>query len=189
MDPRETLLACINEMPPSEQEALSKNLAALKQLAARLAMIAGSIFSRVLDLTGPGIIARLVEKGGPWGYIDHRITDATFPIKSDGKRTVRYRGIKGANLKRADGWVYRADVEAAFRKEGMRFGNPAENLLVPAEDSEAGRGDEPMVMFVEGSPFAFVVYEGVGGARGLSLRGDGHWGPSCVFVGVVVASE
>lgn len=146
----------------------------------------GSVFELSLDYTGgPGLVGRLADKGGPWGYRNPDINDANFPVVGNGVMTVRFRFIPGVELKSDDGLVWRDVVEAKFREMGMRFPNAAEALLVPAEDQQIGRGKHPLVAFVQGSQYAFVV-DGNDKGRYLHFRGYGHgeWRPNDMFLGV-----
>ena len=131
----------------------------------------------------PNIVNQLGDEGDYRGCRNRNINDDSYPTK--GKDcVVRYRLIAGEELKRADGWVYRSDIEAYFRDRGMRFPNAAEALLPPAKDKELGRGAHPMVAFIGGSRAAFIVEEDNHG-RGLGQYIDNDiWHPGYVFLAV-----
>lgn len=179
------LVAFIKDLPPEERVALEANLPAVKELAARLADAIRSIFTRTLDLSGgPGVISRLIEKGGPWGHANPDITDDRYPTSGTGLKQIHYRILRGVDLKRPDGFVYSVDVDAAFTRERMRRTLAAEALLVVAEDQQIGRGEHPLVAFIVGTRSAFIVLE-AGAGRVLNLYSvRDYWSADCVFVGV-----
>ncbi|MBI5221272.1 MAG: hypothetical protein HY979_00500, partial [Candidatus Magasanikbacteria bacterium] len=172
MSDRLTFDNFIGSLPPEVQAALFDNQGKVSELGHRLAAAAGSVFTRRLEYQ-PGIIVALVQKGGPWGYLNPNITDANYPVKGEGAVDVRCRILRGEDLKRPDGYVYNVDVDAAFVREGMRRPNPAEGLLVPAQDSQIGRGGHPLVMLLAGSQVAFYVDEDVGQRKLHQFSDDG----------------
>ena len=143
----------------------------------------GGSFIRTLYTGGPGLIGRLKAKGA-FASSDSKINDDRYPTVGTGKVNVRFDILRGVDLKRLDGYVYRIDVGAAFRAKGMRCPKPEEALLVPAEDQQIGRGDHPLAAFLFGSGDVFIVCE-LGGCRSLYLDSDhGGWLSNYDFLGV-----
>lgn len=170
-------------LPEGKRAAFLAHLDKVQELLHRLAVADGSSFRMSLDYTGPSLIDRLVDKGGPWGKRNPNINDANFPVTGSGVVAVRFRIIPGVELKSADGLVWRNVVETKFREMGMRFPNAAEALLFPAEDQQIGRGDHPLVAFVQGSQNAFFV-GGDDQTRNLELDVNDLWFSLYDFLGV-----
>lgn len=118
----------------------------------------GDVREYVLEY-GPNVIKRLVDEGGPWSYRDSNISDHNYPISDGSIVKVRFKLISGDEfkLKRADGRVYRSEVEVDFARRGLRLPNAAEALLPSAKDRQLGRVGSPMVAFIGGSRDAFLV--------------------------------
>ncbi|MFZ2189499.1 MAG: hypothetical protein WA057_01500 [Candidatus Magasanikiibacteriota bacterium] len=133
-------------------------------------------FTMPLDYSQVNLIDHLVQKGGPWGWWDKGINSANFAVSGTGIVQVEFCIVPGEELKSADGNVRRDDAEAKFRAMGgMHFPNAAEALLVPANGHQVGRGDHPMLAFVESTSHAFFV-SGDERNRRLDLGDDdGYW--------------
>ncbi|MBI2436730.1 MAG: hypothetical protein HYV41_03245 [Candidatus Magasanikbacteria bacterium] len=128
------------------------------------------------------VIAQLTKEGRYHG-VDRDITDNNFPTERQGVETVMFCIVSGKLFKRADGIVYRADVEAAFGEVGVRLCDPDEALLPPAKDHNLGLNDAPYVAFIRGSRSSFFISGGP--TRGLKqYADDDRCGPHCVLVGV-----
>ncbi|MEK7189746.1 MAG: hypothetical protein AAB666_02065 [Patescibacteria group bacterium] len=154
-----------------------------RRLARHLLAVEGSIFTLSLDYTGGlGLIDRLLERGGPWGYGDVKriINDDNFPVTGSGIVPVRFRLLRGYDLARHDNQVYFDDLDARFKDERLRRPNAVEALLVPAEDRQIGR-EHPMLIPIQGASNTwFYVYEDVDVGRCLGANGeDGE--RSCTF--------
>ena len=180
---RSQFLEFLDGLGEAERLALYNNTDRVATLATQLVVEAGSAFTLKLERK-PGIIAQLKRDAAYEGYVEKQINDDRYPTTPGGIVDVRYRIVRGEELKRADGYVYRSDVEARFRDMRMRFPDAAEALLPPARDRNVGRGDKPYVAFICGSQGAFFVGER-GGQRRLRLNTrDDDWYASCAFVGV-----
>ena len=132
----------------------------------------------------PNIVNQLGDEGNYRGYRSGTLTDENLPTKGE-DGVVRYRLISGEELKRADGLVYRSDVEVYFHDRGMRFPNAAEALLPPAKDQQLGRDDHMMVAFIAGSDTAFVVeVHNHGRSLNQDFGYDPRWPPNGVFLAV-----
>lgn len=178
----------IGGLTPEEQLALSSNPQRLKDLAHSLvaASAIDEVFIRSLDYTKVSIIAELVKKGVYLGYCNQEITDANYPVTGKGVVQVSYRILKGSDVKREDDeYVSAEEVDTAFALEGMRYCNPAEGLLVPAEDMRIGLYEHhPLVIPMDGSNTSFYVV-GDGKRRGLYRNADRkNWRYYANFLGV-----
>lgn len=129
------------------------------------------------------IIGELAKEGRYHG-VERDIDDNNYPTERQGTReVVIFCVVSGEMFKRADGVVYRTDVEAKFSEEGVRFCDPAEALLPPARNHRLGLYDAPYVAFLRDSKDSFFISGGP--TRGLKRYvDDDRCGSHCVLVGV-----
>lgn len=133
---------------------------------------------------GSGVIHQLGDEGEYRGYRNPDINDDNYPVQGEGVFQVRFRLIKGDDLKRDDGWVYRSDFQRYCGENGLREPNAAKALLPPAKDKQLGRGGHPMVAFIGGSRAAFIVSERSHARRLNRFIGLDCWSSSYVFLAV-----
>jgi len=141
-----------------------------------------------LELNRNSNIIGQLARDGRYHGVGRKITDNNYPTERQGVEIVTFCIVPGVLFKRADGIVYRADVEAKFREEGVRFCDPAEALLPPAKNHNLGLNDAPYLAFIRGSKDSFFISGGP--TRGLKVYtvvdiSDDRCGSHCVLVGVL----
>lgn len=103
-------------------------------------------------------IDRLVKQGGPWENqtsVDNWFHDTTYPdvnknVGGSGLVVVKLVVIPGSELVNLDvGVVNESYMRRQLAVMRMRFANPAEALLIPANDHNIGRV-RPLFVFTQG---------------------------------------
>lgn len=139
-----------------------------------------------------GIVADLVNRGGPWADKSSGINDERFPVEGSGVVTVRFAVIPGAELFNKKRYMIRRFwFEEYLHKRGMRLPNAAEALLFIASEHQKGEDKPPLTVFVSGdSKSVLSVTPNENGGRDLKRtdRGVGYYSAHN-FLAVVVDTQ